>query len=237
MMARALVALTTCARCAARRPGLRAGAQEGAAHGLGPGAADPQPVSTRTRRTSAIWAINYDLLVNFSPKDLGPTPGIAESWTSRRQEDGHLPALRGAQVVRRQADHVEGRQVQPRDVRPQQPAVPELRREHHARSMTPDAEHGDHQDQAARRAHRGGLFVHILPEHIWGKQSGQALSARQAASRRSSAAAPTSSASRPRPHHPDGPQPQLPRREAGVRRDPVDQVRQRRRGRARAHAR
>ena len=28
-----------------------------------------------------IWSINYDLLVNFSPKDLGPTPGIAEKWT------------------------------------------------------------------------------------------------------------------------------------------------------------
>ena len=28
----------------------------------------------------SIWAINWDLLVNFSPKDLTPVPGIAESW-------------------------------------------------------------------------------------------------------------------------------------------------------------
>src|SRR4029079_18337648 len=28
----------------------------------------------------SIWAINWDLLVNFSPKDLSPVPGIAQSW-------------------------------------------------------------------------------------------------------------------------------------------------------------
>ena len=27
-----------------------------------------------------IWAMNWDLLVNFSPKDLSPAPGIARSW-------------------------------------------------------------------------------------------------------------------------------------------------------------
>jgi len=27
-----------------------------------------------------VWAINWDMLVNFSPKDLSPVPGIAESW-------------------------------------------------------------------------------------------------------------------------------------------------------------
>ena len=26
------------------------------------------------------WAINWDLLVNFSPKDFSPVPGIAQSW-------------------------------------------------------------------------------------------------------------------------------------------------------------
>jgi ABC-type transport system substrate-binding protein len=28
-----------------------------------------------------VWSINYDLLVDFSPKDLGPVAGIAKSWT------------------------------------------------------------------------------------------------------------------------------------------------------------
>src|SRR5215470_16900718 len=27
-----------------------------------------------------VWAINWDLLVNFDPKDLTPAPGIAQSW-------------------------------------------------------------------------------------------------------------------------------------------------------------
>ncbi len=27
-----------------------------------------------------IWSINYDLLVNFSPDDLSPAPGIAKTW-------------------------------------------------------------------------------------------------------------------------------------------------------------
>ena len=27
-----------------------------------------------------IWALNWDLLVGFSPEDLSPAPGIAESW-------------------------------------------------------------------------------------------------------------------------------------------------------------
>ena len=28
-----------------------------------------------------VWAMNWDLLVNFDPKDLSPAPGIAKSWT------------------------------------------------------------------------------------------------------------------------------------------------------------
>ena len=27
-----------------------------------------------------VWALNWDLPINFSPKTLGPAPGIAESW-------------------------------------------------------------------------------------------------------------------------------------------------------------
>ena len=33
-----------------------------------------------------VWATNWDLLVNFSPDDLKPVPGIAESWEV--SEDG-----------------------------------------------------------------------------------------------------------------------------------------------------
>ena len=80
--------------------------------------------SARTRRTSRIWAINWDLLVNFSPKDLTPGPGIAQSWDiSRRQEDDHLPPRPEREVVGRQADHLGGRQVLARGAGQQRRAV------------------------------------------------------------------------------------------------------------------
>ena len=65
-----------------------------------------------------IWAINWELLVGFSPEDLSPAPAIAESWDV--SEDGrtvHLPPDRGRDVVRRRADHLRGRQVLARDPR------------------------------------------------------------------------------------------------------------------------
>ena len=46
-------------------------------------AQDPQTLSPFVdydEEDFRIWAINYDLLVNFSPDNLGPAPGIAESW-------------------------------------------------------------------------------------------------------------------------------------------------------------
>ena len=44
---------------------------------------DPQtlsPFTDQDEESYRIWAINYDLLVNFSPDNLAPAPGIAESW-------------------------------------------------------------------------------------------------------------------------------------------------------------
>ena len=138
MRARALVALAIAWALAAAAP---ASAQEGKKVLRLGQAQEPQTLSPfidQDEEDFRVWSINYDLLVNFSPKDLGPTPGIAESWDDLAgQEDRHLQAVRGAQVVRRPADHLQGRQVQPRDVRAQQPAVPELRRERHRRSRRP----------------------------------------------------------------------------------------------------
>ena len=84
----------------------------------------------------------------------------------------------------------------------------------------------------------GGLFVYILPEHIWGKVPVKKLTGsyrptladrRQRALHRHRVPA--------RADHPDDAQPELHGQEAGVRRGPVDQVRQQRRRRPRAHAR
>ena len=46
-------------------------------------AQDPQtlnPFVGQDEEDYTIWAMNWDLLVNFSPEDLSPAPGIAESW-------------------------------------------------------------------------------------------------------------------------------------------------------------
>jgi peptide/nickel transport system substrate-binding protein len=46
-------------------------------------AQDPQtlnPFVGQDEENRTVWAMNWDQLVNFSPDDLGPVPGIAESW-------------------------------------------------------------------------------------------------------------------------------------------------------------
>ena len=46
-------------------------------------AQDPQtlnPFVALDEENYNVWSLNWDLLVNFSPEDLSPAPGIAESW-------------------------------------------------------------------------------------------------------------------------------------------------------------
>ena len=63
-----------------------------------------------------VWALKWELLSNFDPEDLRPTPGIAESWeVSEDKKTDHLRPDRGREVVRRRADHLRGRQVVARD--------------------------------------------------------------------------------------------------------------------------
>ena len=194
--------------------------------------------STRTRRATGSGRSTTTCSSTSARTTSRPAPGIAESWdVSRRQEDHHLPPRRGRQVVRRAADHEQGRQVQPRGARRQRPAVHQLHRERH---LDRDARRATVVVKTKKPDARivGGLFIYILPEHIWGKVR----------SRRSWR--------NYRPQIPmvgSGPyivtefdsnrivrmerNPNWRGAEAGVRRAPVDQVRQRRRRRARAHAR
>ena len=141
-----------------------------------------------------VWSINYNLLVDFSPKDLGPVAGIAESWEiSPDKKTVTFKLVRGAQVVRRPADHLQGRQVQPRDVRPQQPAVRELRRERH---LDRDAGRPDGGDQEPSNPTRGSSAA-CSPTSCPSTSGARCRSSSSPAptSRRSrwSAAAPTSS--------------------------------------------
>jgi peptide/nickel transport system substrate-binding protein len=117
----------------------------------------------------SVWAINWDLLVDFDPATLQPAPGIAESWNV--SDDGKTVTYKIASG-RKWSD---GEPVTSRDVKW---SLDTLGQEgdlftgytsNVTRIDTPDAQtvviHAKRPD--ARLV--GGLFVYILPEHIWGK--------------------------------------------------------------------
>ena len=65
---------------------LPAGAQDDGAEkkvlkvGWGQDVQTLNPFVAQDEEDFRVWALNWDLLVNFSPDDLSPAPGIAESW-------------------------------------------------------------------------------------------------------------------------------------------------------------
>ena len=161
-----------------------------------------------------VWAMNWDLLVNFSPKDLSPAPGIAKSWDGlRRQEDGHLQARPGREVVGRQADHLRGRQVVARGARRQRGPVHQLHRRTSPRSTRPTPTRSWSTRSRPDARIIGGLFIYILPEAHLGQGAAQGadrrLPARAAAGRQRPV---HRHRVRARADHHDGAQPELPRR-------------------------
>ena len=237
MRARALVALAIAWALVAAAP---ASAQEGKKVLRLGQAQEPQTLSPfidQDEEDFRIWSITYDLLVNFSPKDLGPTPGIAEKWTiSPDKKTVTFNLFEG----RKWSD---GQPITSKDVKysletfaPNSLLFPSYV-ENITAVETPDPSDGGHQDQAARRAHRRRA-VRLHPARA---RLGQAVG--EVAHRVLQAADPDrrqrpvrGHGVRPRPHHPDDPQQVLPGPKGEVRRDPVDQVRHQRRGRAGAHA-
>ena len=144
-----------------------------------------------------------------------------------RQEDRHVQADRGSEVVGRGADHVQGRQVLARQARHRRP---DLQRLHVERHVDRDARraHGRGEDEAARRPdRRRPVHLHAPRAHLREGADQEAQEDFQP----------------PLPMVGSGPyvvtefergrimrmerNPELPRREAGLRRDPVHQVRHR----------
>ena len=118
-----------------------------------------------------VWAMNWDLLVNFSPKDLSPAPGHRQELDGlRRQEDDHLQARPGREVVRRQADHLRGRQVVARACSATTALLftsytDERHQDRHAATR-----HGRDPHHAARtRGSSAASSSTSCPKHIWGK--------------------------------------------------------------------
>jgi peptide/nickel transport system substrate-binding protein len=117
----------------------------------------------------SVWAINWDLLVNFSPKDLTPVPGLAESWEvsdDKKTVTFHLVP---------DAKWSDGKPITSADVK----YSLEVLGGHGAlfTSYTDNVTSIGTPDKSTVVIHTkrpdarvvGGLFIYILPKHIWGK--------------------------------------------------------------------
>lgn len=115
-----------------------------------------------------VWALNWDMLVNFSPDDLSPAPGIAESW--------EISEDRKTVTFKLDPDKVwsDGEPVTSEDVKfsletlgtdgalfaGYTSSVESIE--------TPDDETVVITTRRPDARLVGGLFVYMLPEHIWG---------------------------------------------------------------------
>jgi peptide/nickel transport system substrate-binding protein len=122
-----------------------------------------------------VWALNWDLLVNFSPEDLGPTPGIAETWEVA--PDRTAVTFRLVQG----AKWSDGRPITSKDVKYSletlggNGALFTSYTENVTAIETPDPSTVVIRTKKPDARIVGGLFIHILPEHVWGRQKVKAL--------------------------------------------------------------
>ena len=116
-----------------------------------------------------IWAVNWDLLVNFSPDDLKPVSGIAESWEVSEDQKSVTFTLNP------DAKWSDGTPITSTDVKW---SLENLGTDgYNFSAYTDKVESIETPDDTtvvvnttqpdARMV--GGLFIYILPEHIWGK--------------------------------------------------------------------
>jgi peptide/nickel transport system substrate-binding protein len=134
-------------------------------------AQDPQTLNPFTgldEESYTVWAINWDLLVNFSPEDLSPSPGIAESWEVSKDRKT---------VTFKIADRKwsDGVPITSKDVKW---SLDTLGSEgelftsytNNVTSITtPDDRTVVIKTSRPDARIIGGLLIYILPEHIWGK--------------------------------------------------------------------
>jgi peptide/nickel transport system substrate-binding protein len=141
-------------------------------------AQDPQTLSAFVdydEEDFRIWAINYDLLVNFSPDNLGPTPGFAQSWDvspDKKTVTFHL--IKGAKWS-------DGQPITSADVKFSldvlggNGALFTGYTDNVTSVTTPDANTVIVKTKKPDARIVGGLFIYMLPKHIWGKQSVKSL--------------------------------------------------------------
>lgn len=116
-----------------------------------------------------IWSLNYDLLVNFDPETLSPSPGIAESWEI--SEDRKTVTFK----LERGLKWSDGKPITSKDVKwsldtlGSEGALFTGYTDNVTSITTPDEYTVVVKTKRPDARIVGGLFLYIMPEHIWGK--------------------------------------------------------------------
>ena len=214
-------------------------AEDGAADRLGPGPGDAEPV--RRPRRGGLHDLGDELGPARQLQPRGPDPAARASPRAGRSPTTRRPSPSSStptEVVRRRADHLRRRQVVARGARRRGDAVHQLHRATSPRSRPPTTQTVVIHTKRPDARIVGGLFIYILPEHIWGKVPIEELTGSYKPELPLVGSGPYIVTEFERGRIiTDGAQPELARRAAGLRRDPVHQVRHPGRGRAGAAAR
>jgi peptide/nickel transport system substrate-binding protein len=169
----AVVALAVIAIVAVAPAGAQDDSSNGGKHTLKIGwAQNPHtlnPFVGLDEESFTVWALNWDLLVNFSPKDLTPAPGIAESWDVSDDEKTvtfHLV---------QNATWSDGVPITSKDVKYSlevlggEGALFTSYTDNITSITTPDDHTVVIKTSKPDARIVGGLFIYTLPQHIWGK--------------------------------------------------------------------
>jgi peptide/nickel transport system substrate-binding protein len=127
------------------------------------------PFVAQDEENFRVWALDWDLLVNFSPDDLTPVPGIAKSWdVSKDKKAVTFHLVEGAKWS-------DGQPITSKDVKYSLDVLGTngLIFSGYTSNVTKIETPDDntvviHTSQPDARI-VGGLFVYILPEHVYGK--------------------------------------------------------------------
>jgi peptide/nickel transport system substrate-binding protein len=129
------------------------------------------PFVAQDEENFRVWAINWDLLVNFSPDDLSPAPGIAQSWdVSPDRRTVTFKLVEGARWS-------DGRPITSRDVKYSLDVLGgnglifSGYTDNISSIETPDDRTVVIKTTQPDARIVGGLFVYIIPEHVYGETS------------------------------------------------------------------
>jgi peptide/nickel transport system substrate-binding protein len=132
------------------------------------------PFVAQDEENFRVWALNWDLLVNFSPDDLSPAPGIAKSW--KVSPDKKTVTFKLIDAKWSDGVPITSKDVKySLDVLGTNGLIFSGYTSNITKIDTPDAHTVVvHTSQPDARI-VGGLFIYMIPEHIFGKESVKTL--------------------------------------------------------------